>query len=646
MSIQMMNGVEVTLPPLTDAQQQAVFAPQGPILADSVPGSGKTRTITCRLAHLAGLNPADSILAITFTKGAAAEMAVRAKAMIKTTQALPKVTHFHSFAYHLLQDLWGVKKLPVVTPERILGKLGSIHQDLTGEVKADPKTIENFAQLISRAKSTGLNRVKDSEEINCNFIKWSNDSSLIMKLWDKLDDWYQEHSLLDFDDLLNRSVEEINRVGEWRQRLHEKYRHILVDEFQDINPPQWALVRSIVENRVIDVRMAGKQICSPDFDWNGRSLLACGDGDQSIYGFRSADITNILQFPDVYQNSLIVELNTNYRSTSTINACANRLIANNQKRRPKQIEATRAGGSNIALVPSSSEEEQTRRVSRLLLELYDGKRRIAVLSRHHDTLCSVREACETIGVPTNSTGGVPFTETRQLQMVRRWLTAAFNLHDNETLLASMAEAGENETWKRRAEASRSFKISLWELVWQQGDLTEDEAEFFQFILRLNQLVRNQRYSDAVKLCFDRTGFFNEVCEGRDPVRMGRLLDALRLIKQIEEAEGELKVDSKKLLDFFQTSQNSETNQSISLMTIHASKGLEFDVAIIVDCTDGVMPQHESDDQEEERRLFYVAVTRAIDRLVLCFNINNPSRFLREITDFAGASADFIRLDEN
>lgn len=638
------NGVEVTLPPLTDAQKCAVFAADGPMLADAVPGSGKTRTITCRLAYLASLYQPESILAITFTKGAAAEMSVRAKAMIKTSGALPKVTHFHSFTYHILKDLWGVKHLPIVDPEKILGKLGSIFKEHTGVDNADEKTIENYAQLISRAKSQGLDRLRDFDEIKENFIKWSTESDLLINLWERLDGWYKEHSLLDFDDMLNRAVIEINQMDDWRTRLHDKYRHILVDEFQDTNPPQWALVRAIVENRAIGVREAGTSVCAENFNWHDRSLLACGDGDQSIYGFRSADISNILHFPDVYRNCLTVELKTNYRSTSTITACANRLVSHNRRRRNKEIDAHRSEGSKIALVPCSTEEEQTRRVTRLLLELFNGKRRVAVLSRHHDTLNVIRQACETVGIPTDSSGGVPFLETRPLQMVKRWLTAAFDLHDNGNLLAALAEAGENEIWSARAEASRVFGLSLWELVWQLPDLSDEDAEFFQFLLRLNQLLRNRRYSEATGLCFDRTGLFSELCEGRDPIRMGRLIDLLQMINAIRELEKSPETGRETILNLFQNGKNSRETRSVSLLTIHASKGLEFDAAIVVDLNDGVLPQFEAEDEEEERRLFYVAVTRAIDRLVLCFNKANPSRFLREVT--AAGVNDFVQLDES
>lgn len=1004
MPLNEIRGVEVTLPPLTDAQKHAVFAADGPILADSVPGSGKTRTITCRLATLAKLYNPESILAITFTKGAAAEMSVRAKAMIKTSGCLPKVTHFHSFVYHLLKDLWGVKQLPIAEPECIVGKIGGFYRELTGSDRADSKTMENYGQLISRAKSSGLSRLRDCDEILTKFNQWSTESDLVLNLWKRLDGWYEENSLLDFDDLLNRAVEEINRSEEWRNRLHNQYRHILVDEFQDTNPPQWALVRGIVENRIIPIREAGVSVCRSDFDWTNRSLLACGDGDQcviagtlihtengllpaekirvgdkllagcgvgntkfslvtdvmkrfvsdnpivtvktkggysvtttpehihfaeytlqgenemfftylmykqnvgfrigvtrryrsrgmqgnsttlgykirtntenadavwvletsetesearyweqyyashygiptvcfkshkglaltanhierlykavdteargkklladkhmlldfphhtpkcstskrrrnfsvmmckqatgsgaihecevtgssnedreklidagfnikngkndswrlrlgsidlgkikefyekvnqtlggvnlirtagllsgafldltpashvrrgmmmyvwngseivldevveienstytgmiydfnverqhnfvangilthnSIYGFRSADISNILNFTNVYENCLVVELKTNYRSSSTIADCANRLIGHNRQRRVKCIEPHRADGAKVALVGFTTEEEQTKRVAQLLLELYDGRRRIAVLSRHHETLSLVREACEIIGVPTATTGGVPFLETRQIQMVKRWVIAACDLHDTNSLLASLAEAGENEIWRTRAANSSKFRLSLWEYIWQIDGLSEEETEFFQFLLRLNQLIGLSHFSAALELCFNRIEIFTELCEASDPIRMGRLLDAVRMIKGAELLQMLPEADRADFLNLFQIGKNARETTSVSLSTIHASKGFEFDAVIIVGVNDGVMPQFEAEDEEEERRLFYVAVTRAADRLVLCFNENNPSRFLAEIT--VTGENDFIRLNES
>lgn len=640
------NGVEINLPPLTDAQKTAVFAENGPILADSVPGSGKTRTITCRLVHLASRHQPESILAITFTKAAAAEMSVRTNSMHQNRLVMPKVTHFHSFTYHLLKGLWGVKRLPVVEPELIRGKLGSIFKELTGAENADPKTIENYHQLICRAKSSGLDRIRDFDEIEMNFRNWSSESDLILNLWEELDKWYAANSLLDFDDLLNRAVTEINALHDWRSRLHNQYRHILVDEFQDTNPPQWALVRSIVENRAINFRDAGSSACPDNFDWSGRSLLACGDGDQSIYGFRSADITNILQFPDVYRNSLVVELKTNYRSTSTIAGAANRLIGFNRQRRAKEIEPKRAEGAKIALVPCSSEDEQTQRVARLLLDLYNGKRRIAVLARHHDTINLIREACDKLGVPSASSGGVPFLETRQMQTVRRWIRAACDLHDSDSLLSSLAEAGETEVWKNRAAQSRKFRISLWELLWQLPDLNSDEAEYFQFLLRLSQLLRKRRFAEAIGLCFDRSGLFAELCEDCDPIHLGRLVSAMRMLERASEAESVPDADNKDVLKLFQNGADSCETQSVSVLTIHASKGLEFDAVIIADVTEGVLPQFEFEsdvDPEEERRVFYVAMTRAIDRLVLFFNGNNPSRFLREV--IVAGERDFVQLAE-
>jgi DNA helicase-2/ATP-dependent DNA helicase PcrA len=282
-------------------------------------------------------------------------------------------------------------------------------------------------------------------------------------------------------------------------------------------------------------------------------------------------------------------------------------------------------------------------VSRLLLELFNGQRSIAVLSRHHETLDRIRDACDTLGIPHDSNGGLPFEEIRQMQMIRRWLGAAIDLHDDDALLGSLAEAGENEPWRQRAIQCKAFGISLWELLWQMSDLSEDDAEFFQFILRLNQLLRGRRFSDAVAACFDRTGFFSEFCEGSDPVRTGRMLEALRLLNTIKEAEKHSDTDRQTLLDFFRSGQEARKAKTVTLSTIHASKGLEFDAAIIVDCTDGVLPQFLTEDEEEERRLFYVALTRAVNRLVLCFNQSNPSRFLREIT--TAGETDFIQLNE-
>ena len=649
------SGVKLNLPQLTDSQKEAVFTLQGPILADAVPGSGKTRTITSRAAYLAASGRADQILAITFTKAARSDMSIRTRKLLVETDLNPKITHFHSFTYHLLKELRGVRKLPVVEPKIILNRAKTIYRQLSGEDEktVDEKTIENFVGLISRAKSEGLSIERERELILSRFEAWltrnGNNTDVpdfVLAMWDRLAEWYAEHNLLDFDDLLNLAVGCVNDKPDWRLTLHERFRHIMIDEFQDTNPPQWALIRSIVENRIIKINEANWLPAVTGMDWTNRSLLGCGDGDQSIYGFRSADVSNILQFTQVYENCRIVELKTNYRSSSTITECANDLIKPNLQRRRKVIEAQKGTGAAIGLLSSGSEEEMVEKTAKLLFELYNEKRGIGVLAKHNSSIKLIQDECAKLGIPTETSDGVPFSELRPVANIRRWLTAAADLHNSQNLLKAFAETGEQTLWRERLCRSRTFGISLFEIIWQEGDLSEAETEFLKFLLRISKLLTAGRFMEVLDICLDQSGLINDLAESNDPLKNGRMVDVASLFTKTETIEtGSDNSDRfENFLELFENKKSVREKSSVKLMTIHASKGLEFDTVVIVDVNDGIMPDHSAEDGEEERRVAYVAFTRAKNRLVLCYNKHNPSRYIRELVELK--SSRFTKLYEN
>ena len=646
MSNTLNNGMGAKLPALTAAQESAVFAPDGPILADSVPGSGKTRTITCRLTYLVHRCDPSSILAITFTKAAAAEMSARVKELLAGTGCeTPYVTHFHSFAYHLLLGAWNLRKLNVLDPDKqIKPKMIGLLREITGEDKIDHKRAENFQQLIGRAKAYSLHPVRDAEECRARLASWaSNDSETIFDLWNAYEEWCAANDLLDFDDLLNLALDEINHNSDLRQRLHLKYRHVLVDEFQDTNPPQWALVRALVENKPFSARAASSELCDPDFDWTERSLLVTGDCDQSIYRFRAADVSNILLFPKTYKDCNTQELSKNYRSSGAVVAAANRLIGHNRERCDKQIETDRGVGNKIGLIGYQSSEEQTRRIARLILELYNGKRKIAVLSRHHDGLHPIRKALTALGIPHTSDGGLPFSRTREVGLLLRWLKASKSLQDNALLLAALGEAGESEEWVRFAREAGEFKISLWEYALWQSEISDETADFLAFLSELGCLIREKSYFAAVAKAIDRLGIVGRLA-GANSINFNRLIDWLRLMRLVEAFEQNKTECAQNLDALLGVIEKSDDEEQIpvEILTVHASKGLEFDTVIISDFADGVLPAAESGDDEEERRLAYVAVTRAINRLVLAYDCDRPSRYLREM--MSGAEGDFVLLD--
>lgn len=655
MSLKLTNDVELNLPSLTEQQKPAVFSLSGPILAEAVPGSGKTRTITCRLAYLSAVCDPRSVLAITFTKAAAAEMSGRVRNLLGGISAAElglEVTHFHSFTYRLLKHFWGVKKIPVAQPEVIISMLKRFHAEITG--KAASRTdefraeIENFALLISRTKSLGFNlETKNLDAIRHQLEIWTEKTELTLELWKKLEAWYGEKSLLDFDDLLNKAVFALQTTPEWRSRLHEKYRHIMVDEFQDTNPPQWALIRGIVENTAIDIQTAGTEKSSTNVEWNDRSLLVCGDADQAIYGFRSADVRNILSFPEIYRNSKVVELTKNYRSSALISNAANRLIVNNrQRRQSKLLQPEKQGGPKIALVPCSSEDDQVNRAIKLVSELFDGKSKVAVLARNRETRDQIRNGFQKAGIPVNSSDGVPFEEDRLIRLIAKWLTTGVNLHDSVQLLAAVSESTNEDKWLRRAAEARNHQLSLFEYLWQIEELNDDDADFLLFLKEINKSFRANRFSDAVRLCIDRSGVLSDLCSGRDPLRTGRLVEILQALEKTIEIERTGKGTATDIIEIFKITEGSSDdagNKAVSVLTIHAAKGLEFDSCLIVDVNEGVMPQFDAEDAEEERRIFYVAMTRAAERLVFCFNKNNPSRYLKEIS--SGAEKDFVWLKE-
>lgn len=618
---------------LNPAQTEAVLTTEGPLLVLAGAGSGKTRVITHRIIHLIteGVAP-HHILAVTFTNKAAKEMRERVLALLKefpqTERAehdsIPTVTTFHAFGVRLLREQH--EALGLRRHFTIYDRSDSVRAVKKALEKAgyDSKQFEprKMLSIISRAKGDARSRDDFMSSAR------SFPERVAGEVWEHYEDILKAEHALDFDDLLIKTLNLLKSHPHILEHYRDRFRYIHVDEYQDTNRVQYEIARLIAGDRA--------------------NLCVVGDVDQNIYSWRGADIKNILQFERHFPAAKIVMLEENYRSTQTIITASNDVIEKNINRPQKTVFTKNHEGEPISLYAAMGENEEAEHVALTAKRLIaDGSSpsSIAVLFRTNFQSRVLEEAFINYNVPYQMLG-TRFFERKEIKDVLSYLRLALN-PDSQTDLARIIN-----------EPARGIgKVTLLKILeGKGGELTQGTgtkvATFFAMMVEIGEYARNNPVHETIKFIMKRTTMEevmrNDGEEGLEHLENLRELVSLatRYSEYAPTEAVEHLLEDAALEGDQDELKNKEEQDAVRLMTIHASKGLEFPYVFITGLEEGLFPHErlgeDKIDEEEERRLFYVALTRAGKKVFLSFahmrtifgsqRVNVPSSFLSDIRE--------------
>lgn len=608
---------------LNDEQKQAVYAPDGPLLVIAGAGSGKTRSLVARIAYLIhrGESPS-SIMAVTFTNKAADEMRTRLEKSVGQAAYEVMAGTFHSLANRFLRiygKQFGIGDYRILDEEEVRSIVTRIVQAAGGEEKDGGKLLS----FIHDQKNKG--------KLPQDLVWDSNIAPEMLDLYRAYQTYLTDHGYMDFDDLIINFNRMMTRT-DIRTSIHRRIHHILVDEYQDINTAQYQMVTGLAGDR--------------------RNLWAVGDFDQAIYGFRGSDISHILNFQNDYPEARIVRLETNYRSTKTIVDASNHLIERNKKRLPKTLWALAEYGDPIEVVyPANPNQEAAWVADRIQQAIATGTppSQIAVLYRTHRQAKLIDEALSRRNVPYRIVGQTSFYERQEVKDALSYLRLAVRVDDTEALLRVLNKP--RRGFGKRAEETVAAWIDKgWtteEILTKIGTGIDGspksakmKAAGMELLLTLQSLPTGPA-AEAVPEILERSGILSFY--ENDPDAEKRLPHLERLV-EIAQSYGPW-LELSEFVDEIRLrydEMNEEAPDVVQLMTVHAAKGMEFTQVFVIGLNQGIFPIGFNTDLEEERRLFYVAVTRAKKRLILSsprvivnrrgFREAMPSTFLSELPE--------------
>jgi DNA helicase-2/ATP-dependent DNA helicase PcrA len=634
-----------------------VLHTDGPLLILAGAGSGKTRVITARIGHIisTGLAAPDEVLAVTFTNKAAEEMRTRVEHILAGDCRQAWISTFHSLSARLLR-----REAPAIGLSRDFviydssDQLSVVKQAMKS-MGIDDKLIQPRAALsrISQAK----NRMEGPEDMKTS--GWNLRDQQISRIYEAYRRALTEAGALDFDDLLLKTVELFETDERVRGFYARKFRYLLVDEYQDTNRPQYLLIRRLAEVH--------------------RNLCVVGDPDQSIYRWRGADLRNILDFEHDFPDVEIVKLEQNYRSTQVILDAASAVISRNRNRKDKKLWTEQQGGARIVYCRAGDEIEEadfiTRGVREAQREHPDAM--TAVLYRTNAQSRAIEDALMREGVAYRIIGGVRFYERKEIKDALAYLRLLINPHDDVSFrrVVNVPTRGIGKTVMEALEAvdpagheahtplftaglaPAPSPRSLWArtLIALDRKLLPPRAMtalkgFRDMIAALSADVAGASVSTTMGLMLDRSGYLKDLRDERSEEAEGRIENLMELVSAAREYES--RDDEPSLGGFVdRLSLLSEADEAegarearVWLMSMHAAKGLEFPIVVVAGMEEGLFPHSRSaedeEEVEEERRLCYVCITRARERLVLTgaarrrifgdYQATEPSRFLDEI----------------
>jgi DNA helicase-2/ATP-dependent DNA helicase PcrA len=641
------DRAERLLADLNDPQREAVRHGEGPLLVLAGAGSGKTRVLTHRIAYLLATGAArpGEILAITFTNKAASEMRERVGALIGRSVRAMWVTTFHSACARMLRA--DAEKLGYSRAFTIYDEGDSLRmlKRCMNEIGVDPK---RYPPRSIRAQVSGAkNKLVDAASYaQAQGSVFEETAAEVYALYEKR---MLEANALDFDDLLVRTVNLLELSDEARERWRRTFRHVLVDEYQDTNHAQYRLLRLLTEEH--------------------GNLMVVGDEDQSIYGFRHADIRNILDFERDFPEAETVKLEQNYRSTQTILSAANAVVERNRERRPKRLWTEIAGGEPVRLSELRDEHEEARwaagEIERLGEE--DGVERddVAVFYRTNAMSRVLEDTLNRFDLPYQVIGGTKFYERAEVKDAIAYLSLLANPADQVSFarVVNSPRRGIGATSQGRLVAyANTTGLPIWEVAERVEEVPGMSAAAVKAVSRFQETMLGLReraeeggpVAGLLEATLNEAGYLQALAAERTVEAEGRAENLEALIAGAaefdaeRESEGESEVspleEYLEQISLYTEQDGLRAEESlITLMTLHNAKGLEYDTVFIVGCEDGAFPHMralEEGGEEEERRLCYVGITRARRRLYMTWarerrlfgraEHNLPSRFVDEL----------------
>lgn len=634
---------------MNDRQAEAVQTTEGPLLIMAGAGSGKTRVLTHRIAYLIDekmVNPWN-ILAITFTNKAAREMRERAMALNPATSETLIAT-FHSMCVRILRreaDHIGYNRnFTIVDP----GEQRTLMKRILKNMNLDSKKWNERAILgtISNAKNDLLDEVAFEHQAGDMYTQ------IVAKCYKAYQEELRRSEAMDFDDLIMMTLRLFDKNPDVLAYYQQRYQYIHVDEYQDTNHAQYQLVKLLASRF--------KNIC------------VVGDADQSIYGWRGADMQNILDFEKDYPEAKVVLLEENYRSTKKILQAANEVINNNRNRRPKKLWTQNADGEQIVYYRANDERDEAvfvaSTIDNIVREAGKNFKDFAVLYRTNAQSRTIEEALLKSNIPYTMVGGTKFYSRKEIRDVISYLNLVANPADNISFERVVNEpkrgVGPGTLEKIRTfayEQNMSLLDASADIMLSpiKGKAAQAVYDFAHMIFKLRDQLDDLTITEIVETVLDRSGYLDALSMQQtleSQARIENIEEFLSVTKNFDETnndgpEGETGIDRlgrflNDLALIADTDDGDVEAAEVTLMTLHAAKGLEFPVVFLIGMEEGVFPlsraAEEPDELEEERRLAYVGITRAEEILFLTnantrtlfgkTNYNRPTRFLREISD--------------
>lgn len=623
---------------LNKEQREAVVHTSGPTLVIAGAGSGKTRVITARIAHLMLEHavPGPAIVALTFTNKAAREMKERVQTFVGHQEALPFIGTFHAYCLALLRKNGHLLSCPF---ETILDEDDRITLIGTILKRANvPKeyTARSVGYMISQTKNGFWEELAVAEQYHTNAV--------LRDIHSLYEQEKRKSHALDFDDLLLETALLFERNSAFRATHQDRVRHLLVDEYQDTNTVQHALLKYMA--------------LTPDKDFAIESLCAVGDEDQSIYSWRGATVENIRNFKNDFKNTALIKIEQNYRSAQPILDAANNVVQHNTRRTAKNLWSEKKGTDRIRHLVCFSEYQEAEMIAQAVkaYRLLKPQATLAVLYRTHYQSRAIEEAMLKHTLPYQIVGGIQFYERKEIKDLLAYARLAINPHDRASFFRIINTPARG--------LGSSFEEEFY-TAWQQEPLVDfqhiitmiapaqpraKKAALTAFATIFTAIDPQRGAGDALEQIVLHTGYFQYLKENYDA---DEALTRLENVKELITAARHSDEQGKNLRTFLDEislmqdliNQQKDSPHATTLMSLHAAKGLEFSLVIITGLEDGLMPSMRSDDDvteklEEERRLFYVGITRAQDFLLLTraryrnhyrsTSDQEPSRFLEEI----------------
>lgn len=589
---------------LNESQSSAVKQTEGPVLILAGAGSGKTTTIVSRLAYLIEVLgiPASSTLTLTFTNKAAKEMRERALDMVSNVAYPPLLCTFHKFGLlflkfniHLLNRENNFVVIDTDDKKRIIKKINS------------ELPIPLVASEISRYKNSLMS--PDRAYKQAEIFQYQQ----IAKVYEEYESYLKENNLVDFDDLISLTYKLLEEYPELAKKTSDRYQYIMVDEYQDTNELQLKLIQKLCTNH--------------------SNICVVGDDDQSIYGWRGAHIRNIMEFDQDFRNAQIFKLQENYRSREPILKVANSLIEHNRSRLGKELLSTRGGGDDVTILNSNDESEEARKISQKIVHLLDSGvpgKEIAILYRVNVLSRSIEEGLNRAGVAYKLVGGLRFYDRAEVKDLISYIRVITNFHDDFSFkrIINKPKRGLGKASVEKIElAAHANKTSIFEYIKKSSHVDlesivrkKNANTLKEFVLNIENVahIANESTYDFIDVLED-TFHLKSIYHGMqdEAERILNMDEFYGLFRDFVKKSPDASVDEFLNELTLQSEQDQVEGESIYMMSIHASKGLEFEHVFVIGMEEGFLPLvGDGSDLEEERRLGYVAFTRAKESLTL------------------------------